>query len=419
MTPDPTSEPEVKVWTVSPSQYSTWSTCKRRWYFEKVLGLMSPQHPAAELGERCHLALEHYIATGERTGDEDVLRILTCIWDQPWLVERIKNPTSQVEQWATGKIGGVPYRGRIDLNWKDGRKAYIVDHKSTSNFKYRKTYAEALIDPQTLIYADFLFQDPDIDEIEITYHYFQTKGIPQNASLVTVTHTRDSIEKPLYDLSIFLEEMREMRTFELRDVPKNTDACWSYGRRCPFASECEETPEAGQETIPQEPIMDFGKLIAQRRAQTAAAQNETPPPASPADKIIDALSSQVDQVMENVTPPTRTIHHPTSHERGAAGLPLVLFGCLIPGVEMVELEDLATPYIERWQKQNKDIHYLNSEYFKAERSIAVSLVSDMARGILPIPQYLYVRTDSPMGKYFSAEMRLLKGKVRAVIPAGI
>lgn len=398
---------EVKEWRVSPSQYSTWTACKRKWYFEKVLKIASPQHPAAELGERCHTSIENYLREGTKQGDEEVLRILTYVWNQPWLLKRAVSSDNKIEEWASGEVGGVPYRGRIDLFWIEGTKAIIVDHKTTANFKYKKTLDEAKTDPQTLFYADYIFSTyPEIETIEIRYHYIQTRGLPQPPVIVEVSYTRDEIKAPLEALGVFLREMKEMRDMPLENVPTNEKSCWLYNTRCFYYAECSDTPYISNE----EPIMDFGKLLNTRRAQTADA----PAPATtPAPKAETALP-----LPPVPTPPPASgiVETITKTPQARPGdKPLFLFGCMIPGVDHVTLEELAQPYIEKWQQANKGTHYLNSDFFKAERAIAVSLAADLGNGTMPIPPVVYIASDSPIGRYFRAEMRLLRGRVHQVV----
>ena len=47
--------------SVSPSQFHTFSDCKRQWWFQSVFGLSTPQRPSAALGEAVHTQLEAYI----------------------------------------------------------------------------------------------------------------------------------------------------------------------------------------------------------------------------------------------------------------------------------------------------------------------------------------------------------------------
>jgi CRISPR/Cas system-associated exonuclease Cas4 (RecB family) len=51
---------------VSASQTDVHMRCKRRWYFEKILGITPPQHPSAALGEQLHAMNEQYLLTGEK-----------------------------------------------------------------------------------------------------------------------------------------------------------------------------------------------------------------------------------------------------------------------------------------------------------------------------------------------------------------
>ena len=51
--------------SVSPSQFNTFSDCKRQWWFQSVFGLQTPQRPSAALGEAVHDQLEAYVDTGK------------------------------------------------------------------------------------------------------------------------------------------------------------------------------------------------------------------------------------------------------------------------------------------------------------------------------------------------------------------
>ena len=49
---------------VSASQVSTYMSCKRQWYWNKVLGLPTKQKPSAALGEAVHNSIEKYLEGG-------------------------------------------------------------------------------------------------------------------------------------------------------------------------------------------------------------------------------------------------------------------------------------------------------------------------------------------------------------------
>lgn len=443
------------VWMASASQLSTWSRCKRKWYFEKVLKFFSPQHPSAELGERCHKALEDYVSTGEKGGDEDVLRILAPVWGQEWLLRLVRHPAVHVERKIEGlMLGGVGLNGRIDLEYRaasldrniptaslsaehiplpdpQGTTHVIIDHKSTGNFVYAKDYNTAFGDPQTVVYGYAAFQNPEIQEVLFVYHYFRTKGVVVLPRCVIVRHTRETLAPLLVEFTGFLDEMRQMRELPLKAIPRNLDACWDFGG-CHFRDACFATNE---ETLTEEQIMsnigiDFDALLKNHAAQAPAPATTVKgtsftPPVVPTPTTAAEVQSQV---LPTAPPP--------AVDRPKAGLPLVdpavvavtamipgekgralfLCGCMIPGVPMVDIEELAAPYAERWSKANKGVHYLNSDFNKAERVLAVQLVSDMARGELPIPPIVYIRNDSAVGKFVRNELYLLRDRVVVVVP---
>lgn len=453
---------ESDSWMASASQLSTWSRCRRKWYFEKVLKLFAPVHPSAELGTRCHSALEHYLKTGERTGDADVQRILALVWDSVWFRRLVQCPDIVVEKPVLGLvIGGVGIsdRSRIDLQYRAecvslrgsewteedipapsraGRCMVIVDHKSTSNFTYAKSKEEAYGDPQTVVYGADAFRDPEIEEVLFVYHYFRTRGVACLPRYVIVRHTRSTLEPLLTQFATFLDEMRQMRDLPLEAIPRNTDACWDFGG-CPFKQPCfdEEETQLTLEQITMSTGIDFNSLLSAHAAEQGTTPKNTnpvfvPPPKVPAVSVETAVQNNPPastgglsggaKASENVKPSSftgddRPVLFPAmGKEVFAHAKPIILFGCTIPGVVAVELEELAQPFIEAWQRANKDVHYLNSDFFKAERVIAVNLIASMARGEVSIPPVVYVRGDSPIGRYFRAEMRLLKDRVIQVIP---
>jgi len=430
------------AWMASASQISTWSRCKRKWYFEKVMKLFAPQHPSAELGERCHKALEIYIETGRKEADDDVMRILALVWDQPWLRRLVLDKRTQVEHKIENLfIGGIGLNGRIDLGYRSGafpaglnpiaewsaidipepdetgKTRVIIDHKSTSNFSYVKSQEIALEDPQTVVYGAAAFCDPTIEEVVFVYHYFRTKGPPILPRCVIVRHTRETLAPVLEKFAVFLDEMRQMRDLPLAAIPRNTDACWDFGG-CHFRGQCFEEQENSltEEQIMADTGFDFDALLAAQAAKgsgpvPAAAPAFVPPPVKPPEPKPESVKAQEPvKVPETNKPASPVVSLPTGFK------PMFFCGTMVVGVHMVSIEEIAAPYAENWSKANKGVHYLNADFNKAERVIAVQIIADMARGELEIPPFVYIRTDSVIGKLVRNELYLLKDKIHVVVP---
>ena len=99
-----------KLTAISPSQIDTFLTCRRKWWFNKIMGLPIPQHPAAALGESVHTSIEKFFETGDAAALHAIARpALTK------LVELRKGaPIIETKMKRTLR-NGLEYNGRIDL----------------------------------------------------------------------------------------------------------------------------------------------------------------------------------------------------------------------------------------------------------------------------------------------------------------
>ena len=51
--------------SVSASQISNYRDCARKWWYQSILGLQTPQNASAALGEAVHAQLEAYLNDGD------------------------------------------------------------------------------------------------------------------------------------------------------------------------------------------------------------------------------------------------------------------------------------------------------------------------------------------------------------------
>ncbi len=295
---------------VSPSQITTHSSCKRKWFFEKKLGLRGPQTAAQERGENIHLQMENWFEKGTRPENPSARLLI----DEHPIPPR---ETSKVlieypRGYALGLVAaGVPMRGRIDLvDQTIPEFPHIYDWKTTSSFNYRKSGEELAHNVQMVTYAKWAFSFfPDARFVSLSHAYVLTKGT--GACVVTTDPlSREHVDSIYTKIESAVEEMKETAKAEkVDDVTPNWNECGSYGG-CPFRDRCSK-PIASYFDVPTSETSGTtmsitDKLAARKAAQavqtsTLSAAPEPVPPIQP--PIIVAAINPPDAALPVVKEP--------------------------------------------------------------------------------------------------------------------
>lgn len=212
---------------VSASQISTYLSCKRQWYWNKVVGLPSPQKASAALGEAVHSSIEGYLAgsptlhpvamAGRAKLDE--LRALS-----PLVEQKMEQPLSN----------GLTFIGRIDLMVPD--LALVVDHKTTSDIRYAKSEEELQQDVQMLAYAYEVHARTGADAVRVAHNVLLTRGGGHRYTEATIP--APAILDGWKHIEAVTDQMRATATIESPDaVPATLSACDKYGG-CAFREQC-------------------------------------------------------------------------------------------------------------------------------------------------------------------------------------
>ena len=134
---------------VSATSIKLFRSCLRRWYERYILGKREPTSKAMTRGNEVHRQLEQYLLHGEMPDDSPEGLIAQAG------LEHLPAPPYQVELSLEHlPIEGTPapFKGFIDM-YITGDTPEILDHKTTSNFKYALTAEQLAVDPQLIIYA--------------------------------------------------------------------------------------------------------------------------------------------------------------------------------------------------------------------------------------------------------------------------
>lgn len=302
--------------SVSPSQFNTFSDCKRQWWFQSVFGLSTPQRPSAALGEAVHNQLEAYIDTGKLPDDTEAGRIAKAglsllpepgtAWTEVSMSDRKKGDRDK--ETLTGVpqmyLSGIKVNGFIDLLDLSGVRPLVIDQKTTSDLKYAKTAAELREDPQMVLYGTFalaaaISQGVDVDAVDAGHVVYLTRGAPL-ARKTVVTLDSKHLAAQRERLAQIVEEMKGYAKARTPDaVPGEPTSCNKYGG-CHFRDKCaalgvlssapttfaerfraDSTPPENTMTS-IDPMAALKAIKARKAAEASAAPTETVVPETPA-----------------------------------------------------------------------------------------------------------------------------------------
>lgn len=272
---------------VSASQFKTYAMCSRKWHIERFSGLPRPEpSPAMLLGTKVHELLEGYLETGELSEDgraSDIAREGLPLLPQP---------------------GKAHVEGRIEVDYVNMRPSLVgfvdvyippehtedgipevIDHKTTSAWKWAKTEEQLRSDMQMIPYAAWALEVSRCDKVRISHVQYLTKGAPE-ARKVSVVLTMQEVLAEWTGLVALAKTMRETANIEsAKDVEGNTNACGAFGG-CPYQDICgaltktKEAPFKNMGLVPanmnkENKMSKLQELLARKRA-AQKTQAETP-----------------------------------------------------------------------------------------------------------------------------------------------
>ena len=232
--------------SVSASQIDVHMRCRRRWYFEKILGIKPPQHASAALGEELHSHNEHYVIDGSKpkkgTKSADLFYAGLGFLQPPGsvLAELV------VEKYDVPdySLAGITIRGKIDqtdLRVEDD--PWIEDYKTTSSMKYALTREQLGKSPQMVMYAQFLRRYlPTIGKAEPTSIRVSHLVYLKDGNIVSRTGPvrldREHLDTQWSRLNGIVEGMKETAVIPSVDkVQATLSSCSAFGG-CPHKKYC-------------------------------------------------------------------------------------------------------------------------------------------------------------------------------------
>ena len=282
---------QIKVWkSTSPSQITTYRCCRRKWWLEKVGGLIPPPSTAQMRGTEKHTHLENYLLGKAPLTDS------VCVAGLPFLPEPKSVKPEDVEHRFTFEHPElpVPLRGVIDLIEHPRR---ITDHKTTASFEYMKSEMELAGDPQAVAYsvyaADKIFGGNGVVRFRLIYYRTRGSAAADEVKVEMDAETRERGWGALVATSneMALDAVKE----DPRTVECNSSACADFGG-CPHRKLCALMGTSSMGTLTgllrpatmevqmTEKAGSFLDALRKRKAAEAAAANGEAPVIEPGDK---------------------------------------------------------------------------------------------------------------------------------------
>lgn len=237
------------VLRLSASQVQTFVDCQRKWSWKYVEGVEVPSNASADLGRAVHAELEKYLTGGEidftsetgyiaASGLEHLPKPGTWVHVTPKSLEWVPTPGLYVEQ----EFHFVGPSGHSYLGFKDVEAPGIIyDHKTTSNLRWQKTPEDLKTDIQATLYAvDYFRKNPDENDVELRWVYYQTKNTRKSA----VTRLRvgqTETWKRFLEIEQIAVEMSAAATKRALELPPSINHCSAYGG-CPHQGRCNLSP---------------------------------------------------------------------------------------------------------------------------------------------------------------------------------
>ncbi len=224
---------------VSATQVDAWKRCNRFWYHRYVLKLPEPKTAAQVRGSNTHKVVEHFLLDGVIEGDYECTQIANAGLGA---LQRLKvRRPGQVEHGFS--LLTYPYGpkwvGFVDYHDELARPFLVVDHKTTSDFRYCKTPEELRHNTQMVSYARWAIEEYKVNEVEVRHLYLRTKKPYKShevPAIVDASHVADLWHG-------YFDDIRRMARWEAErpetaePLEPTTTACSMYGG-CAYRSQC-------------------------------------------------------------------------------------------------------------------------------------------------------------------------------------
>ena len=195
---------------------------------------------AAQFGVSVHEVLQKYLTGFSINYQTSEGRVASP--GLSYLPKRL--PKENVERAIFFLKHGLMFHGYIDFFEQVGSQTWLIgDHKTCSNFSRVLTIDELKRDTQANIYAQWAFTEKAAKIVKLRWVYYRTQSLPKSVCIEAELNKKEAdenfsrIAKTADDIINTVKNKASSSS-----QPKNTSACFKYGR-CPFYAQCKHALE--------------------------------------------------------------------------------------------------------------------------------------------------------------------------------
>lgn len=250
-------------WVFSATEIETFDICRRKWAYIYLDGNKPPPSKAAEFGSAVHRVLERYLAGQDI--DHRSPEGLVASAGLHHLPKRL--PEENIERPIFFLSQGHIFHGYIDFFENVGCQTWLVgDHKTCSDLGRALSSDELKKNVQANIYAQWAFTEKLADKVQLRWVYYRTKSSPKSLC-VDVELDKHTAEENFASIIIVADEIASIakKRPSSSSLPKNTNACFKYGR-CAFYAQC----KGSASVVTQSP-----KIDSSEHRMTSSSTNKT------------------------------------------------------------------------------------------------------------------------------------------------
>lgn len=302
--PDPPKIDHPYVFSVS--QIENFLLCPRKWAFDKIDGIEEPETAAQALGTAVHDALENYLDKGIPLDTDTKVGQIAMAGHKHLPLPKTEG--MRVERWFSIQFGVAAYRGLKDVEIiKPGRIPYIIDHKTTKNFKWQKSEKELLNDIQAGIYAADAIHKTQSNVAHLKWIYYRTEG--SRASAITpVKMTKAQVEPILYRVDETAKKMIHMlkTVNSAMDAEPNFLSCDAFGG-CPHKHvRCKVTPSGALKSLMRQKMAEESRenrFLSQLRKAAGSSNGKSKEPVEVQGAEVSVNAPEASQEKNKGVPP--------------------------------------------------------------------------------------------------------------------
>lgn len=385
---------------LSASQIKLFKRCQRKWGFRYVDGIVGPSTPAQQFGTDTHTVLENYLKHGVWKGDADHVAVA-----KQGLEALPKPGVALVEHpFALPILGGdALLRGVIDAVVSKP-PTRVIDHKITSDLKYRMSEKKLQLDEQQIIYTYVAFNMLGAEQVQTSWLYYGAKKAktpttrprkPSGFKITSGSFDRDDNQR-LFDARVLPTAalMTEKKHFVVsaNELEPNQDACMDFNgceylNRCTARASMFAKIETGEKTKMGK--LTIKEILAQKKAKQApVSESEAVAASEPTPVEAKKEEQPKAEVKAPATKKTRA-----TKKRKPTGYTLLVNASFYKNAQdCTHASEYVAP-VKREIESEKKVEYWNSlQYREGEILLAQKLADKLAAS--PPDEYLYIDRDS-------------------------